>query len=513
MVSGDRSIAPAILLADPQGRCTHANQQWREITRSETSPASDADWIDFAHPEDRDSARAAVIRAICSRADFSLRVRPRWNDGRARVFELKGTPLPSAQGDLAGFVITLEEVAEPDRNDAELLHARKMETVGRLASGLAHDFANLLTMISGYSEIILGRLGAHDALRPEIDEIRKAANRGSAITGQLLTFSRRHHVEPQVLVLNAVMADMQKMLRRMIGEHIEINTYPGAELGRVKADPGQMEQVIMNLVVNARDAMPRGGKISIRTANMELAANHERVSLGLAAGPYVMVQVSDTGEGMDAETLQHLFEPFFTTKEKGKGTGLGLATVYGIVKQGRGDISVQSERGRGTTFTIYMPRVAATSKPAAEEPVGRSANSGTETILLVEDEDGVRRLLTHVLGQRGYKVLEARNGPEAFAMYQQLAQPVHLLLTDIVMPGMNGRELADRLLKLQPDLKVIYISGYTDEVLIGNGRHPGALFLQKPLRPDILVAKVRGLLDGAPVERDAAAANCVQSGM
>jgi two-component system, cell cycle sensor histidine kinase and response regulator CckA len=512
-VSSNSPIAPAVLLADAQGRRTHTNQQWNAITRCESNPDSDADWIDFAHPEDRENVRATVIRAICSRTDFSVRVRPRWDDSRVRLFELKGTPLPSSDGEVDGFVITLEEVAEPDRIDAELLHARKMETVGRLASGLAHDFANLLTMISGYSEIILGRLGSHDALRAEIDEIRKAANRGSALTGQLLTFSRRHHVTPQVLDLNAVVADVQKMLRRMIGEHIEIQTYPVAELGHVRADPGQMEQVIMNLAINARDAMPRGGKISIRTANIDLDANHERVSPALAAGAYVMLQVSDTGEGMDTETLQHLFEPFFTTKEKGKGTGLGLATVFEIVKQGRGDISVQSERGRGTTFTIYMPRVEGTTRPTAEEPQGRTANSGNETILLVEDEDGVRRLLTHVLAQRGYKVLEARNGPEAFAIYQQSVRTVDLLLTDIVMPRMSGRELADRLLKLQPDLKVIYISGYTDEVLIGKGRHPDALFLQKPLRPDTLVAKVRALLDGTRAEHDAAAANCVQSGM
>ena len=468
--------------------------------------------MDFVHPADRERLREAWTRTVRNRGELSVRVRANSLESQPRIFELRGTPMPAPDGDVAGFIVLLDEI-EPPRNEGELLHARKMEAVGRLASGLAHDFANLLTLISGYSEIVLGRLASHDPLRPEVDEIRKAAQRGSALTGQLLAFSRRHTVEPQVLDLNALVADMQKMLRRMIAEHIEITTHPGADLGRVKADPGQIEQLIMNLAINARDAMPRGGRISIRTANVELDANHERVQCGLTPGSYVMLQVADTGDGMDAETLQHMFEPFFTTKEEGKGTGLGLATVYGIVKQGRGDVAVQSEPGRGTTFTIYLPRVEAKPQRAVAETGARPSRPGTETILLVEDEDGVRRLLMHVLTKRGYTVLEARNGPEAFAVFQQLHRPVHLLLTDIVMPRMNGRELADRLLQLQPDLKVIYMSGYTDEVLVGKGRHSGALFLQKPLRPDVLTERVREMLDGAIVPHEKAAANVVQSGM
>ena len=503
--------SPALLIAGLDGRCINLNQGWKTITRSDGCPQTPEGWMDFVHAEDRERLHDAWVRAVCSRGSFSLQVRLRWSSPPDWM-ELSGTPMAAGDGGIAGFAMMLQEAAAPERSEAELLHSRKMEAVGRLASGLAHDFANLLTMISGYSEIILGRLGAHDALRPEVDEIRKAAQRGSGLTSQLLAFSRWQAVEPKVLDLNTLVADMQKMLRRMIGEHIDIGLYPGPALGHVKADPGQLEQVIMNLAINARDAMPRGGRITIRTANADLDATHERVGLGLDAGPYVMLEIGDNGEGMDAETLGHLFEPFFTTKEKGKGTGLGLATVYGIVKQGRGDVAVRSERGKGTTFTIYLPRVEANHQPAAEQTAARPAVNGNETILLVEDEDGVRRLLSHVLAKRGYTVLEAANGPEACALHQQPGRSVHLLLTDVVMPGMNGRELADRLLQLQPDLKVIFMSGYTDEVLVGIGGHAGAMFLQKPLRPEVLAASVRSMLDGAAGEPDQAV-NYVQSGV
>jgi two-component system cell cycle sensor histidine kinase/response regulator CckA len=302
-----------------------------------------------------------------------------------------------------------------------------------------------------------------------------------------------------VLDLNALVLDMRNMLRRMIGEHIDLSTQLGPALDSVKADPGQIGQMIMNLAINARDAMPRGGKVLIRTGNATFGPEHERVKLGLQPGRYVILQITDTGEGMDADTLEHLFEPFFTTKAKGKGTGLGLATVYSVVKQGRGDIWVQSELGKGTTFTICIPSVTETlqAETAANEP--RAVSPCTETILLVEDEDGVRRLLKHVLAKDGYDVVEASGGPEAIALYQQLRRPVHLLLTDIVMPRMSGRELAERMVKLQPGLKVIYMSGYTDEALTG-ADSLAALFLSKPLRPDVLTSRVREVLDGVKVE-------------
>jgi two-component system, cell cycle sensor histidine kinase and response regulator CckA len=504
------SAPPAILLADSGGGCTHVNHRWTEITRSESSQNLGEGWIEFFHPEDRESVRSAWTRCVGTRGDLSLVVRTAGN-GPPRRLHLRATPISAEAGGAAGFAVTLEEAIEPARHEAELLHARKMETVGRLATGLAHDFANLLTMISGYTEIVLSRLGANDELRPEVDEIRKAASCGAALTRQLLTFSRRHAVEPQVLDLNALVADMQKMLRRIIGEHIDLSTHLGADLGSVKADPGQIEQVIMNLAINSRDAMPRGGRISIRTANVYLDSTHDRVRMGLDPGAYVLLQFHDTGHGMDGETMRQVFEPFFTTKDKGKGTGLGLAAVYDIVKLCRGDVRVQSEPGKGTAFTIYLPCVETKGQPAAPEAAARSTRPGTETILLVEDEDGVRRLLRFVLSQHGYTVLEAGNGPEALARFQQHGQPVHLLLTDIVMPRMGGRELADRLLKLQPDLKVIYMSGYTDEALVGIGGLAGALFLQKPLRPDVLAASVREALEGAVTPREAT--KCVRSGM
>jgi two-component system, cell cycle sensor histidine kinase and response regulator CckA len=480
----DRNTA-AFLIADPAGRCTQVNPRWTEITGLDSKMSSGDGWLNLAHPDDRERLREEWEACVLRQGDLAVTVRLQTSGD---PIDLRAAAMP------AGYVVTLE-IGETERDEAELLHARKMEAVGRLASGLAHDFANLLTLISGYSEILLGRMHLSDPSRPEVDEIHKAANRGAGLTSQLLAYSRRHAVEPQVLNLNALVANMQSMLRRMIGEHIDLGTQLAAELGSVKADAGQIEQVIMNLAINARDAMPRGGKITIRTANVEVGPDHERAGFGTQPGRYVMLQVTDTGQGINPEALEHLFEPFFTTKEKGKGTGLGLATVYGIVKQGRGDVWAQSEPGKGSTFTIYLPRVA--DRSAAVEPgaASRAAQSGTETILMVEDEDSVRRLLKHVLSKNGYTVIEAAGGPEALALYEQLRRPIDLLLTDIVMPGMNGRELAERMVELQPGLRIIYMSGYTDEALAGPGTI-AALFLPKPLRPDALAARVREVLDG-----------------
>ena len=489
--NGDGSLtSTAFLIADPAGNCTQVSPRWAEITGLDPVRNSGAGWLDLADPEDRERLRSEWLACVAGKGNLFARVRLQ-DTGEA--VELRGAKMP------VGFVVMVEASGAREKNEAEVLHARKMEAVGRLASGLAHDFANLLTLISGYSEILLGRLGANDPSRPELDEIRKAAHRGSGLTSQLLAFSRRHAVEPQVLELNALVLDMQNMLRRMIGEHIDLSTQLDADLDSVKADPGQIGQVIMNLAINARDAMPRGGRISIRTANADLGADHERVRLGVRPGRYVMLQVTDTGHGIDGGTLEHLFEPFFTTKAKGKGTGLGLATVYSIVKQASGDISLQSELGKGTSFTIYLPSVAGKGAEVTPEAAVRSAEPCTETILLAEDEDGVRRLLKHVLAKEGYNVLEAASGHEALAIYEQSARPIDLLLTDVVMPRMSGRELADRLVRLQPGLKIIFMSGYTDEAMTGAGSL-AALFLAKPLRPDVLAARVREVLSGVKVE-------------
>lgn len=396
---------------------------------------------------------------------------------------------------LEGALVTHSLLPQtPAESDERRRQAERMESMGRLVGGVAHDFANLLTLISGYSEIMLNRMRAGEPLRPELEEIRKAANRGARLTAQLLGFTRGQAVEPRLLDLNALIADMQKMLQPIIGEYIDLETCLAPDLGAIKADPGQMEQVIMNLVLNARDAMPRGGTIRIETANAELdaadAAPHE-----VAPGSYVVLSFTDTGQGMDDHTMSHLFEPFFTTKEKGKGTGLGLSTVYGIVKQSGGDVWARSVPGEGSTFTICLPRAERGSE-AADAASARPALRGSETILLVEDEEGVRRLLRHILARQGYTVLEACDGRAALDILARHDGIIHLMLTDMVMPHMSGREIAERCRAIRPDTRVIYMSGYTDDVLLRTGAlGPGMSFLQKPLRPEVLSAKVREVLD------------------
>jgi signal transduction histidine kinase/CheY-like chemotaxis protein len=479
----------AFLIADPAGLCAQVSPGWAALSGLDAARNLGDGWLDLAHPDDRERLRSKWRACVSGQGDLAVPIRLRVS---GEAMSLCATRMP------LGFIVVLQEAAA-ERSDAELLQARKMEAVGRLASGLAHDFANLLTLISGYSEILLGRLEPHDISRPELDEIRKAANRGSGLTSQLLAFCRRHAIEPQVLDLNALVLDMGNMLRRMIGEHIELATQLGAGLESVKADPGQMGQVIMNLAINARDAMPGGGRIDIRTENVDLGPEHAQDQPGARPRRYVMLQVSDTGHGMDAGTLDRIFEPFFTTKALGRGYGLGLATVQSIVKQGSGDISVQSAVGLGTTFTIHLPVVSGAGPAETVEATLRPTTQGNETILLVEDEEGVRRLLKHVLAREGYNVLEAASGPEALELYHQLRDPVDLLLTDVVMPRMSGRELADQILKLQPGLKIVFISGYADEAMAGTG-NLAALFLAKPLRPAIVAEGVRAVLDGVRVE-------------
>ena len=398
--------------------------------------------------------------------------------------------------------ITPRKQAEEERVrlESQLRQAQKMEAVGQLAGGVAHDFNNLLTAIRGYSEFALSRVDDNPGLQKDIEEIAKSADRASSLTRQLLAFSRKQLLQPRILQLNDVVSEVDKMLRRLIGEDIEVVTVFGRALGRVKADPGQIEQVLVNLVVNARDAMPDGGKLTVETANVdadeELVARHE----GLTPGRYVMLAVHDTGHGMDAETRSRLFEPFFTTKEQGKGTGLGLATVYGIVKQSGGYVVAESEPGKGTTFKVFLQRLEAGVDEA--EPLVRvepEPPSGTETVLLVEDEEVVRNLVREILERNGYAVLEARNGAEALALGQKSAQPIHLLVTDVVMPKMSGRELAERLVAIHPETRVLYMSGYTDGAIGQQGvLDPQTELLQKPFSFDDLAQKVRKVLDAPP---------------
>jgi len=388
---------------------------------------------------------------------------------------------------------------ELSQTQEQLTQARKMEAVGRLAGGVAHDFNNLLMVIMGRSELLLQQLEADDPKRGATELIRDTTRRAADLTRQLLAFGRKQVLQPRVLDLNAVVDNMSELLRRVIGEDIALGTALDPELGRVKADPGQLEQVIVNLAINARDAMPEGGQLTIETVNVELDASYARRHVEVTPGPHVMLALSDTGIGMDEATQARIFEPFFTTKPLGKGTGLGLATVYGIVRQSGGNVWVYSEPGRGTTFKIYLPRVEDLPEPMDADPVAGQPLRGMETVLLVEDEPAVRDLARDVLTARGYTVLVARLGAEALQICERHPGPIQLAVTDVVMPEMNGRELAQRLAVLRPGLKILYMSGYTDHAVVNHGvLDPGTVFLQKPFGPGVLVRKVREILDGHP---------------
>ena len=428
----------------------------------------------------------------------SIQVRWKRKDGSPLTVRLSGRAVRDARGRTLAFEMIAEDITERAALELQLLQSQKMEAVGRLAGGVAHDFNNLLTVIKGYGELMLEELTTNDPMRAEVEEVQKAADRAASLTRQLLAFSRRQVMAPKIIDLNSVVANMDKLLRRLLGEDVEFHTVLDANLGRVKADPGQVEQVIMNLAVNARDAMPGGGKLTIETMNLDLDTFYAREHVTVAAGPYAMIAVSDTGVGMDAETQSHIFEPFFTTKELGKGTGLGLSTVYGIVKQSGGYIWVYSELGRGTTFKVYLPRVGEEAESLESEGTGHETHRGSETVLLVEDEDGVRALIRQVLIRNGYKVLESRHGEEAALLADGHKGPIHLLLTDVVLAKMSGRELAQRLAPSRPRMQVIFMSGYTDEAIIHHGMlTPGTKFLQKPFTTDTLMHTVREVLDSA----------------
>ena len=382
------------------------------------------------------------------------------------------------------------------QSEEQLRQAQKIEAVGRLASGVAHDFNNILTVITGHSELLLRQLDADDPRRKNAEQIEKAAYRAAALTRQLLTFSRKQVIEPRVLKLNAIILNIEKMLRRLIGEDIEFCTVLDSAAGHIKADPGQIEQVIMNLAVNARDAMPNGGKLTVTTANTTLDKKHLNNFPDLCAGDYVMLTIADTGTGMSEEVKAHLFEPFFTTKPPGKGTGLGLATCFGIVKQSTGHINVHSELGRGTTFKIYFPQVQSALESPRVRIMPTEATGGNETVLLVEDEPVVRELAVATLREKGYTVVEAVNGEEGLRMARQHDGKIDLVLTDVVMPVMGGKEMADALRTSHPDTKVLFTSGYTEDAMGHHGvLRPGILFLQKPYMTATLARKVREVLD------------------
>jgi PAS domain S-box-containing protein len=426
-------------------------------------------------------------------------------DGTAIVARISGRSIPNGK-DGDSFEIFMEDLTETRTLELQLRQAQKMEAIGRLAGGVAHDFNNLLMVISGYSEFLLERLGPDPRLRGPAQEISNAAQRATSLTRQLLAFSRKQMLAPKVLDLNEVVAENLKMLTRMIGEDIDLVMVPDPVLGAVRADPGQIDQVIMNLAVNARDAMPQGGKLTIVTANVSLDENFARTHTPVIPGEYVMIAISDTGIGMDPETQSHIFEPFFTTKGA-KGTGLGLSTVYGIVKQSGGFIFVDSEPHRGTAFRAYFPRIDGREDAAAaqETPGLPRAEHGQETILLVEDEVNLRRLARQYLERQGYKILEAEDGAAALQIVDGYEGAIDLLLTDVIMPGMNGRELAAQVVKLLPNIRVLYMSGYAENAVGHDGTiDAGINLLQKPFSLPALKDRVRELLDSEPVPPEVA---------
>jgi signal transduction histidine kinase len=390
-------------------------------------------------------------------------------------------------------IATFKDITERKSLEKQLRQAQKMEAIGQLSGGIAHDFNNLLGVIIGYSEILEEQLAAGDSMHKSVQEIKKAGKRAASLTRQLLAFSRQQVLEPKILALNAVVSNVEKMLGRLIGENIDIESALGPDLGNIRADQGQIEQVIMNLAVNARDAMPHGGRLTILTANVDLDEDYARSHTQQPPGRYVLLSVSDTGIGMDATTQAHIFDPFFTTKEQGKGTGLGLSTVYGVIRQSGGHIWVYSEPGLGTTFKIYLPRTDEAA--CGEKPTAGLATSfrGTETILLVEDEEALRELTRGLLASSGYTVLSAEQPADAIEIARQHKGPIHLLLTDVVMPGMSGLALTGKLAPARPDMKVVYMSGYTGFT------HPdlfesNATVLFKPVARDTLLRKVHEVL-------------------
>ena len=435
------------------------------------------------------------IQAVLSGTEVRYELDTGVGEGAPRHLSIAYVPHFGEHGEILGFFGSIEDITERKRLEEQLRQSQKMEAVGVLAGGVAHDFNNLLTVINGYSRLVLDQLDPNDPLRRNIEEVAHAGARAASLTQQLLAFSRKQMLQPKVLDLNASVAGLETMLRRLIEERIELRIDLDPRLARVKADPAQVEQIVMNLVVNARDAMPEGGRLTIETRNVRLNANDFGGQARVEPGDYVMLAVSDTGRGMDAETKSRIFEPFFTTKGVGRGTGLGLSTTYGIVAQSGGHISVETEPGRGAKFKIYLPAIGEVAQAMQPASPTAEARAGTETVLLVEDEPALRRMVRQALSQRGYAVLEATDGENALQVSERHQGTIHLLLTDVVMPRLGGPELAERLMQRRPEMTVLYISGYA-ETDIASQNLPGARaeFLQKPFATDDLLRRVGKLL-------------------
>jgi len=495
------NAADMIAVVDSQGKRLYNSPSYERVlgySQKELQQTSAYDWI---HPEDQARVKNAAIELQQTGAGHRIEYRMRHKDGTWRILESTASMITESHGRFGHLVIVNRDVTDRRKLEEQFRQVLKMEAVGRLSGGIAHDFNNILGVIIGYSELLRERLDAKDPLVSCVDEILAAGRRGASLIRQLLAFSRQQVLEPKIIDLNMIVSDTEKMLRRLIGEDIDLETSLEPGLAKITADQTQIEQVLLNLCVNARDAMPNGGKLTIRTENTEMSeADIRRYSYPVKPGPYVLLSVSDNGIGMNAETQARVFEPFFTTKEKGKGTGMGLATVYGIVKQSDGYIEVHSEPGAGTTFRIYLPQASGTSEIAERDkkPASAAGGQGHETILVVEDESALRNLTVNVLQTLGYTVLAAANGKEAVQAANQFTNGIDLLLTDVVMPGMNGRALAEQLAVTRPDMHVLYMSGHTGQGVGQGVLAPGSNFIPKPFTREKLADKIRQLLRSEP---------------
>src|SRR5262245_36058751 len=454
--------------------------------------------FEYIHPDDRDEAGLRMEETLQRPGEkIEAVVRFKHADGSWRIMEAVGVNR-LADPSVGAIILNTRDITERRRLEEQLRQAQKMEAVGQLAGGVAHDFNNLLTAILGYCNLLLDDIPRDDSIRQDLEEIKSAGERAASLTRQLLAFSRRQMLQPQIVDINTRVEQLEKRLRRLISEDVELTIALAPQLPPVRVDPASFEQILVNLALNARDAMPGGGRLTIETAAVELDSSYVGTHPSVVAGRYVMVSVSETGVGMDAATRGRIFEPFFTTKEHGKGSGLGLATVYGIVQQSGGSIWVYSEPGEGTSFKVYLPTMEAAAVVHAGESASDSVRKGWETVLLVEDEDAVRALAREVLRRNGYVVLEARHGLDALRVAERHPDTIHLMVTDVVMPHMSGRDLADRLTEVRPDMKVLFISGYTDHAAMHRHLTPGAAFLQKPFTPEALARRVRSMLDEQP---------------
>jgi PAS domain S-box-containing protein len=492
------NAADMIAVVDVRGNRLYNSPSYQRVLGYTPEELQATSAFDQIHPDDRAKVEEVARQARDRGEGGTTQYRMRHKDGSWRVLESGASAVLGADGKVEKLVIVNRDVTSSKQLEEQFRQAQKMEAVGRLSGGVAHDFNNLLGVIIGYAEFLQERLEPGNSLRASVDEILQAGKRAASLTRQLLAFSRQQVLDPKVMDLNTAVLDMEKLLRRLIGEDIELITLLSVDLGRVKADQGQLEQVIMNLAVNARDAMPHGGRLTISTKDFTMDETFvRRYPYPVQPGPYVLLEVSDSGVGMDTETKVRAFEPFFTTKEKGKGTGLGLSTVYGVVKQSGGYIDIETSPGVGTTFKIYLPCVdEEIVVPIPSSSVTSSPESGNETILLAEDEESLRRLTRTSLELGGYKVLEAGNGTEALEIIKDHARPIALLLTDVVMPGMGGRALAQELSRRHPEIRVVYMSGYTGQTVGSMAAiEPGSDFISKPFTRDALTRKIREALD------------------